>query len=339
MKTDPFSAEIIQGFFEGQLSEKQHQEILTWLSSLTEQQQQEFMEKHQNFLESTPMDPLTGELSGFQVIEKEILRSGKNRQKFRLWSLSAAAVLLLCSGLWFLSNTGKQSPAVLVVRQAGAQVRMLHIRNQQAQIQHVVLPDSSTVNLYPGASLEYPENFHPAKRELKLSGKAFFKVRHQVHRPFSVKTAAITTVVLGTSFWIDAPLNLGTVSVKVKTGKVGVVHRQQTLFLLPLDQATFNPVKGTLLSVKRAVVKPVKAIGQPLSEALVFNGTPLEQVVKVLNESFKQHIVLQENVNAQFPISLNTRGKTLKEILEEIKSQTPVKYEITRHQINISKQE
>jgi transmembrane sensor len=195
------------------------------------------------------------------------------------------------------------------------------------------------VTLYPGASLRYAAHFVQQKRELNLRGKAFFKVKHDANRPFIVYSGQVQTVVLGTSFWVDAQPSAARVRVTVKTGKVGVkTARNSTVFLLPDEQAVFIKSEGTLAKISRSK-KSHKRENQYLIKsekpALAFNETPLSQVVALLKEQFKLEIYLENESLASLHITLNTRGKSLESILEEIKAQAPVQYERKAQEIHI----
>jgi hypothetical protein len=71
---------------------------------------------------------------------------------------------------------------------------------------NLTLQDGSKVILNSGSSLRYIKNFEEHQRELELIGEAYFEVSKDSLRPFKVRTGAITTKALGTSFNIKAHL-------------------------------------------------------------------------------------------------------------------------------------
>ncbi|SHJ09144.1 FecR family protein [Arenibacter nanhaiticus] len=91
----------------------------------------------------------------------------------------------------------------------------------------VQLSDGSHVFLNAGSSLKYPVNFpKTGKREVTLTGEAFFKVTEDKERPFVLTTKNIQIGVLGTEFNVtaygeDSITNVVLVegSVKLKTGQ------------------------------------------------------------------------------------------------------------------------
>lgn len=338
MKQTPFSKEKIARFFESSLSETEHAEVLLWFSSLTKDDQLEFMEQHFAAIEigKNHHQPATG----FSQLEERILRKKQQKKEAGYWVLKiAAATLPFIAGYLLFTHPAalkKVSPAL----NAAVQVKTVHINNLLNTTEEIQLPDASIVSLYPGAVLDYPEGLNGKKREITLSGKAFFKVKHDERRPFTVKTGAITTVVLGTSFWVDAAKNARTISVKVKTGKVGVIYgTAPAIFLLPSEKAIFNTLSGLLAKVKQPVIKQPVPARTDVPAALVFNETPLKQVIQALSENLKIRITLQDGVNTDLPVSLNTKNKTIAEIMQQIKLQIPIDYEITDNAVTIKKQE
>jgi transmembrane sensor len=341
MKEHPFTEKIIAQFFEGTLPEGLHLEVLNWFSSLPEAEQMEFMELHLSLAETIETDGTPPPAAGFRNIERQILDREPSRQKARVWAIRIAASLLPLLLIYFFSRQGNVTQKTISAVHLSAAAKMILIGNPLNRISRIQLPDSSTVSLYPGAMLNYPEGLKGNKREVVLSGKAFFSIKHNAARPFTVQTGTITTVVLGTSFWVDATKGAKTISIKVKTGKVGVLQADQpALFLLPSEKAVFNRLSGILVKVKQHTPEKIRRSPADNSPAaLVFNRTPLKQVTKVLAENFSTQIILQESIDAELPVSLSTKGKTIAEVLEEIKSQIPIVYEIKDKQINIRKQE
>jgi ferric-dicitrate binding protein FerR (iron transport regulator) len=64
----------------------------------------------------------------------------------------------------------------------------------------LVLSDSTSVTLAPGSTLEYPNHFHPDRRDVYLEGEASFYVKRNETAPFKVFSQNIVATVLGTVF-------------------------------------------------------------------------------------------------------------------------------------------
>lgn len=68
----------------------------------------------------------------------------------------------------------------------------------------LVLPDSTFIWLNNESKLKYASNFSTGKREVELSGEAYFNVHHDTSHPFVVKVGNQKIRVLGTRFSVNA---------------------------------------------------------------------------------------------------------------------------------------
>lgn len=141
------------------------------------------------------------------------------------WVYRAVAAILLISGsLYFLTVTlDKKDQALQKNIAAGTGEKSGgSVQNNGGGIKEVRLSDGSIVCLEPGGRIVIDTDLKKAKeRKIRLEGTAFFRVAHDVNRPFRVTTKNLVTKVLGTSFTISAEKGKEE-RVKVKTGKVAV---------------------------------------------------------------------------------------------------------------------
>jgi len=145
-------------------------------------------------------NPLFDQLESFQSIDAEadwnklrqsigFDKAGKyqNASLLKFWWTAAAVILLL--GVGFLSRQYLFPSKEMIIAYAGESP------------EEVLLPDGSTVTLNSMARISYPEKFRAGKREVLLSGEAFFKVKRNPQKPFMVRIEEKAIVeVLGTSF-------------------------------------------------------------------------------------------------------------------------------------------
>lgn len=125
--------------------------------------------------------------------------------------------------------------------------------NNTGQSVEVFLEDGSMVRLKPNSSLSYPEHFVTDKREVYLTGEAFFEVAKNPNKPFLVYYNNIVTRVLGTSFSIKTNQNTNNVEVSVRTGRVQVSENTlltkgsssketaRSVILVPNQKTLYNP--------------------------------------------------------------------------------------------------
>lgn len=86
----------------------------------------------------------------------------------------------------------------------------------------MVLADGSRVWLNSETELKYPVVFNAQKREVYLTGEAYFEVVKDSRRPFLVHTPQTTTTVLGTSFNITAYQDEDQTQITLVEGAVAV---------------------------------------------------------------------------------------------------------------------
>ena len=144
------------------------------------------------------------------------------------WRWVAAAVLLaiVWGGYQFQQNSITQAKTGSVSENQRSN-GLLKRTNNTANLQVIKLEDGTEISLSPKGSIEFPAQFERNKREVFLTGKAFFKVVRNPQKPFLVYTGDVVTKVLGTSFWVNVSDNDRVVEVSVVTGKVSVFQRKK----------------------------------------------------------------------------------------------------------------
>lgn len=203
------------------------------------------------------------------------------------WAVAAAAAILLIvsSGIIFYSHTGTSpQPAEPVSAAAG--------QKPQKENHLVALPDGSTVVLSAGSKLDYPSSFEGlAKREVYLTGQAFFDIRRNPAKSFIVHTGKLATTVLGTAFNIKACPGDPEITITVKQGAVKVSDQHQTLGILrPDQQIIYNTQKAN--STQKDVMAD-NFLGWR-QENLLFDNLTVEEAARLLEERFNVRISISD---------------------------------------------
>jgi transmembrane sensor len=180
----------------------------------------------------------------------------------------------------------------------------------------VALPDGSTVLLQPDSRISFPEAFGDEKRDVYLSGQAFFEVTKDPRKPFYVFANEMVTRVLGTSFTVRAFDDQSSFTVIVKTGKVNVSASNkgigqkiaQAVDLTPNQQVTFHRKD---LSLIRSNVKTT-AIPVPATENFyAFNDAPVTEIFKKLSKEYDVNIQIQEKLLADCALTTTLMDEPL----------------------------
>jgi ferric-dicitrate binding protein FerR (iron transport regulator) len=111
----------------------------------------------------------------------------------------------------------------------------------------VTLPDGSNAWLNNASSLRYPTFFAGDKREVYLSGEAYFEIAKNMRQSFLVHYAQqgrlLTALVLGTTFNVRAYPDDVSSETTLLTGKIRVTGEHRSIVMKP-DQQLVIPVKG-----------------------------------------------------------------------------------------------
>lgn len=163
----------------------------------------------------------------------------------------------------------------------------------------VLLADGSEVMLQPGSTIRFPEHFAADKREIQLTGEAFFDVRRDTLRPFLVYANEVVTRVLGTSFTITAYTGAKEVTVAVRTGKVsvykqasGVDSADAAVILVPNQRAVYNRMNHRVL--KALVREPQLVLDKPTLFATEYDETPVVKILEELEMNYGIDIAFDE---------------------------------------------
>src|SRR5664280_1250499 len=145
--------------------------------------------------------------NGHNSIERPVRISPFRTTLFRI---AAAALLLISMGTTaiFINNPGILSKKDTVVA-----------LNEQKNVL-ISLPDGSKVYLNRNSTFTYRKNFGKHRRDVYLSGEAFFEIAPDASKPFIIDAGNAKVKVVGTSFNVITNNSESAVEVFVKTGKV-----------------------------------------------------------------------------------------------------------------------
>lgn len=192
---------------------------------------------------------------------------GLHRRAMLIVSVAAALLLMVVLALPYLSGS------------RGSDV--MQYANNGTVEQHIILPDSSEVLLYPEATLAYSDKGVDRVRTVRLSGKAFFKVKKLHGASFKVETGMMNVTVMGTSFLVDATHG-GHAGVYVKTGKVKVATDRASVVIEANEKAEL--IDGELRT--GVIGSPATRFGSDDADvSMVFSNEPLPKVVSEIESN------------------------------------------------------
>jgi transmembrane sensor len=287
-----------------------------------------------------------------KVLPAEALRKRRYLISDVFFKVAAAILVLGLCGVWLL--TGGDS---FTRDNRGGEISRLSdamiVENTSDSSKVYALAEGSTVKLEPLGRIRFERDFSRDRREVYLTGKAFFDIVKDPARPFYVYSGKIATRVLGTSFFVDAPANADKVEVRVITGKVSV-------FQITEDRSSEDDkssivksadTNGVVLSpnqkvkyfiegghwVTGLVEDPVPV--KPLEKetlSFVFDNTPLKAVLADVNERYGIEVVTENEKIYECTFTGDVSRMSLYDLLDVISTAVGSNYEVKGTRILIN---
>lgn len=146
----------------------------------------------------------------------------------------------------------------------------------------LTLADGSRVFLNSMSQLRYPVRFSGDKREVELSGEAYFEVSKDASKTFYVATNGLQVAVVGTSFNVNAYENTGKVITTLVEGAVSIQPNKSAAapqVLTPSQQAVYDVARRET----EVVQVDVSQFTGWKDGKLIFQDARLEDVMLVLS--------------------------------------------------------
>lgn len=200
------------------------------------------------------------------------------------------------------------------------------------------LPDGSRITLAKGARITYNRLMNGSKREVHLTGEAFFDVAKNPHKPFYIYTQNMVVKVLGTSFRVAASHNQE--SVTVKTGKVSVYLKGQDLeqsaarIVLPQQVCTYSFREKELITTAYAGKSAIEMETGSLN-GYNFEDAPMDTVFKALEKMYAMPVHYDKAVFGNCFITISLGNESLEDKLEVITKTIGASYSISDYGIHI----
>lgn len=206
-------------------------------------------------------------------------------RKLRFVAAAAAAAVTACIALVVL-------PGLLLTLNAD-------YATTTAEVRALELDDGSIVHLAPRSAVDVV--FDDRERKVRLlSGQAFFEVRRDASRPFTVDSDGIVTTVLGTKF--EVRLENEGVSVAVREGHVRVADMRRS------KGGTRDLLAGDMLHVGAAATPTLAAIpssdiGDWSEGRLVARHRPVSEIVDRLRNYYGGVILMSDLAFSRLEVS------------------------------------
>ncbi|WEK20008.1 MAG: DUF4974 domain-containing protein [Candidatus Pedobacter colombiensis] len=258
----------------------------------------------------------------------------------------AAAVAILIS-FYFIRNQSSIPRLPIDTEQQA----MLVVNSGGAARKTVVLEDGTIITLARESSIKVLKRFNTDKRELWLNGEAFFDVKHDASRPFTVHTPFDEVRVLGTTFNVKAYPGSPAMETSLIKGSVQVNSKQYagySVILKPNQKlistkvtdlvADNNPKSHFVVSSlknRRPDQPPVEL--KWVKTRLDIDNQPLSVIVSKLQNWYGIEILITDDKVKDYRYSGIFENETLMKTLEALQLSYPFTFKMEQDKIIISK--
>lgn len=244
-----------------------------------------------------------------EEVWKAMMPAKTAKTYFYPWAIAAAVITLLSFAFLFRSDNSSsvittQETSVKTIQpiSKGTVLIASKIENSMMKLQ-----DGTTVILEKGSELTIFPSFNKVKkREVELSGKAFFDVAHDDSKPFIIHSGKVKTTVLGTAFDITSRPNSDRVVVNVIRGRVKVEDSSRRwATILPKNfQVEFFGTEAP----RKVRVDAAKELAWNQSD-LEFNDISLGDAKSRLEQQFGYKIAIDDALLKKATFSYSMRRK------------------------------
>lgn len=267
------------------------------------------------------------------------------RSRYSKWWMAAASIIALFAAgaimMYYLKNPAANHTQQQLATTYGKRI-------------HTVLPDGSSVWLNAGSTIKYTDNLVVnGKREVTLTGEAYFDVKHDTAHPFIVHAGKMSVVVLGTAFNIRAYPSDTHMETTLIRGKVQVINEDkpgQNIVLYPNEKVVLATQSELTRKYKLAVknTAPIDSISSKVTlpdETITETGW-VNNKLSFKNENFtdlSQQLERWYNVQISFDndtyitkeFTGTFKDQSIDEVMNALQIIEPFHYKLKNNQIHI----
>lgn len=197
----------------------------------------------------------------------------------------------------------------------------------------LTLPDGSKVWLNAKSSLRFPSTFKAkTRREVYLTGEAYFKINHLENQPFIVNTIAQTVEDLGTEFSINSYTDDPSIKTTLFEGSIRVSKNGgQSHILKPGQQSV---VTATQIQVVQADLEEELAWKNGYFR---FNNENIRSIMRKISRWYGVDVEFEGSIPDEGLYGTISRYKNISEVLEMLQQTKNVHFEIRGRRITVRK--
>jgi len=283
---------------------------------------------------------------GSDLEEKEetivVRRMGKIRQ-FAWAAVILGAVVMVGIIFQTRNDIGASEPFDRIVTKAGSKTL-------------INLPDSSTVVLNSACQFAYNKDFGVKRREMTLTGEAYFDIHGNPDMPLVVNAGNVIIRVLGTTFnvrayaedsFVEATLVKGVIEVSLKTDpeRKILLRPNEKIVIRNKTGKTSPPPDSSRSKTREEVIRVTQVEPDPrdssyietawLKEKLVFRKEAFASLARRMERWYQVRIVFADTGQQSLLFTGSFEKESVGEALEALRRSAPFSYDINGKSITI----
>ncbi len=197
----------------------------------------------------------------------------------------------------------------------------------------ISLPDGTKIWLNAASSLRYPTHFNGNKREVQLSGEAYFEVAKDKTKPFRVISDSQTIEVLGTHFNVNSYKDELSTKTTLLEGsvKVCIPNSDASVILKPGNQSTVKQQSINLKDVDTDATISWKN-GQ-----FMFVNESLGSIMRKISRWYDVDVFYKEDIADKTFSGAISKYTDVKEVLKTLELTKSVQFKVEGNTITASK--
>jgi ferric-dicitrate binding protein FerR (iron transport regulator) len=242
----------------------------------------------------------------------------------------AAAIVLIAAGLFLLKTRKAVTPSSV-----GPTYTSIFAPNGTKK--HLTLSDSTEVYLNSGSVIRIASDFGNKDRKVELTGEAYFLVKHNALKPFTINSGKLLITDVGTSFNVSAYPGDEKIKVAVESGivKIQANSNENETFANALtlnQQFTYN-TQNHNHDIKQVRVSDLLAWK---NNQLRFDNASFEEIAARLERWYNVTIALHQQTASTRRYTVSFNNEPLAHVLEVFKDLSGMSYKIKGNNVSIN---
>ena len=245
----------------------------------------------------------------WKKVKKKLGKSDIQDSRFKVQDSGYWPIVRIAAGIIFLLGAG-----VIAYQWKDTPVQTYAVISDKVTVQDT-LPDGSTAFLNKKSELSFAYNAKERTRRVKLTGEAYFAVKHDENKPFVIETDEVLIRDIGTEFNVKSYPESDTIEIVVTSGEVQFYTLKDAGLNLKAGE------KGIYSKKAKEFYRIEKIDTNTLAyktKVFSFNNTDLGSVVTLLNNIYASKIKLVNKTLNNCRLTANFKEDNAETIIEVI---------------------